>query len=207
MSSNVRKKLARFKKEASYCTLCRPHQLVCQDTSGKWAYPLFDRNMECRSGVLAIAEAPNYDDTYNLSKGYLTYDIETDPTGNFFRELLGTVDLKTSDVIITNSVLCLPTARNGKYPVSSRQISMCSTWISRLITEVNPKVVLTLGGKALEAIKKIERHNLALHSGAGKLHSWYGRHLLPLYHPSLLGRANRPAATQKRDIGVLKDVV
>ena len=207
MSSITRKKLAKFKKEASRCTLCRPHQLVHQDTSGKWAYPLFDKNIECRSGVLAIAEAPNYDDTFNARKGYLTYDIDTDPTGNFFRELLNTVGLKTSEVIITNSVLCLPAARNGKYPVSSIQASMCSAWISRLISEVNPKVVLTLGGKALEAIKKIERHSLTLSSGAGKLHRWNGRHLLPIYHPSLPGRANRPANMQKRDIQALKKVI
>ncbi|MDF1527392.1 MAG: uracil-DNA glycosylase family protein [bacterium] len=201
---SIKKQLTKFKDDASKCQICREAGLLYKHENGKWAYPLFDKNLECRSGVLAIAEAPNEKDTFDPKKSYLSYDIETDPTGNFFRELLHSVNLTVHDVIITNSVLCLPAAKNGKYPVSSRQISMCSTWVSRLISEVNPEVVLTLGGKALEAIKKIDRHSLTLSSGAGKMHSWYGRKLLPLYHPSLRGRANRKADLQKKDISVLK---
>lgn len=207
MNRGISKKLFRFELEAAKCTVCQDEGLIYQHSNGKWAYPLFDKNMECKSGVLAIAEAPNFDDTFDPKKGYLSYDVDTDPTGNFFRELLHSVNLTVHDVIITNSVLCLPEARNGKYPVSSKQTTMCSAWISRLIAEINPKVVLTLGGKALEAIKKIERHRLTLSSGAGKLHRWNGRHLLPLYHPSLLGRAKRPANMQKRDMGVLKNAI
>lgn len=204
MNKDVSKKLGSLKKEVSLCQACRDERLIYQHATGKWAYPLFDKNLDCKSGILAIAEAPNFDDTFDPKKGYLSYDIDTDPTGNFFRELLHSVNLTIHDVIITNSVLCLPAAKDGKYPVKSLQTSMWSTWISRLINEVNPKVVLTLGGKALEAIKKIELHSLILSSGAGKLHEWYGRHLLPLYHPSLLGRASRRADMQKMDIGVLK---
>jgi hypothetical protein len=45
----------------------------------------------CPSGVVLVAEAPNFPDTYDVDKGRITVDEETDPTGRFMRELLGPV--------------------------------------------------------------------------------------------------------------------
>jgi hypothetical protein len=45
-------------------------------------------------GVLVIGEAPNWDDTYDADKGYLTYDHDTDPTARFLRTLRTSTPLR-----------------------------------------------------------------------------------------------------------------
>ena len=49
---------------------------------------------------------------------------------------------------------------------------------------VDPAVVVTLGSVALDALKLISQHDLRLRESAGKIHSWEGRVLVPIYHPS-----------------------
>jgi len=49
---------------------------------------------------------------------------------------------------------------------------------------VDPQVVVTLGGVALEALKLINYHEFNLKNDAGKIRRWDGRVLVPLYHPS-----------------------
>ena len=196
--------IARFRSEASRCTLCREQGLLYQHEDGRWACPLFHRGSTCSSGIVVVAEAPNFDDTFDPDKQRLTYDAETDPTGRFARELFASVGLSPDDVLFTNSVLCLPAKQGDKFPVKAQQRNLCRPWLIRLIELVDPGVVVTLGGQALDAVGRIERHGLALKNGAGTLHDWYGRKLLPLYHPGRLGRLARSAEQQMRDIGVLR---
>jgi DNA polymerase len=49
---------------------------------------------------------------------------------------------------------------------------------------VNPRVIVTLGSVALEALKRIHYHELNLKEHAARIHSWQGRLLVPVYHPS-----------------------
>lgn len=83
------------------------------------------------------------------------------------------------------------------------QQDLCADWLSRFIDEADPEVVVAFGGKALEALGRLECHGLKLSESAGKLHPWRGRHLLALYHPGRLGRVTRPEAAQREDISVL----
>lgn len=52
------------------------------------ARALFGRFKVWKNGVLFLFEAPNWDDTFNDDKGYLTYDRETDRSGRFARQLM-----------------------------------------------------------------------------------------------------------------------
>ena len=54
----------------------------------------------------------------------------------------------------------------------------------RTIAIVNPKIVVTLGSVALEALKKIQSHELNLKEDAARIHDWNGKVLVPIYHPS-----------------------
>jgi uracil-DNA glycosylase len=45
-------------------------------------------------------------------------------------------------------------------------------------------VVVTLGSVALEALKRIQSHDLILKDAVGSIHEWNGRLLVPIYHPS-----------------------
>ena len=122
MPPAIVKKIDEFKKTAGKCVECRTFDLLHHDEQNGWAYPLFDEFSSCSSGIVVVSEAPNFDDTFNESKRRLTYDIQTDDTGNFTRELLESVGLKVSDVLFTNSVLCLPALnKDGKYKVSAKQ--------------------------------------------------------------------------------------
>jgi len=54
------------------------------------------------------------------------------------------------------------------------------------------------------ALNRIERHGLVLKHAAGRIHGWYGRKLLPLYHAGLLGRVSRNEAAQRADMRALR---
>ena len=192
-----------YREEASRCTTCREPGLIYRHADGRWAYPLFQKEGTCRSGVMLVLEAPNFDDTFDADKGRLTCEPETDPTGQFMSELLASVQLEPSDVLFTNCVLCLPAKKNGKFPVTATQRKLCRPWLVQLIDVLDPGVVGTVGGDALRAVGQIEPHGLTLKNDFGRLHDWLGRKLLPLYHPSRLGRVNRSAELQQEDIKAL----
>jgi DNA polymerase len=212
MTINHSQNLSLFRDTARGCVACRTSGLVHYDSELGWCRPLFDDGATCPSQVIVVAEAPNWDDTYNPTKGRLTYDIETDPTGNFTRDLFASVGLAPSDVLFTNSVLCLPAlvlSKDGKkkYPVYSPQMRNCSKWLQMAIDCCNAKVVVTLGGKALDAVNKLSGHPHLLQISVGKAHPWNNRLLFPLYHPSRLGCITRSRDQQIADIQPLKDIL
>ena len=212
MGSDVRlRQLSIFQSDARACTRCAQHDLLHVDEIHDLARPMVQRHPTGALGILVLGEAPNWDDTYDADKGYLTYDADTDPTGRFMRTLLieevGLTEAELGDVLFTNAVLCLPVEVSGKHRVTRRQIDLCSSWLVRLITDANVKVVVTMGATPLRALNGIERHRLTLRSGVGKMHAWFGRKLLPLYHAGLLGRVSRKAEQQRADIRPLREFV
>ena len=76
-----------------------------------------------------------------------------------------------------------------------------------MIEQVDPQVVVPLGGAALSALKLVEHHALVLAKAVAKSHAWHGRVLFPLYHPSNLGRVTRPTAQQIEDYRALRKVL
>ena len=189
-----------LQEEIRQCHRCRELGLIHQHETGRWAYPVLQNDPPLVVEVMGILEAPNASDTFDESKGHLTFDSETDPSGRFTRELFESVGIAPDAVLFTNTVLCLPARRGERHPVSAKQRSLCQTWLVKTIEAANPKVVVTFGQKALTALNRIERHSLTLRTGVGKLHEWFGRKLLPLYHPGLLGRISRSREQQLRDI-------
>lgn len=190
--------------QISSCIRCRDLGLLFQHEDGRWAYPILQKAPPATATLMAVLEAPNGSDTFDPDKGYLTFDYETDPSGRFTRELFESISVDPATVFFTNTVLCLPARKADRHPVSAKQGGLCREWLAQTITTVNPQVVITFGGKALHAVGSLERHGLILRTGAGKLHDWLGRKLLPLYHPGLLGRITRPADQQMHDISPLR---
>lgn len=201
--------LAAARREAAACIRCRGDSLIFRHDDSRWALPLFHRDTTCPSRVVMVAEAPNLADTFDLDKGRITVDAQTDPTGRFMRQLLESVGLASEDVLVTNTALCLPAKKAGKFPVVTPLAQNCRPWLERFILAANARVVVTWGRVALRGTHHIEPHKLGLRQGVGKLHPWFGRLLLPLYHPGLLARKHRSTAQQLEDIsclaGVLRD--
>ncbi len=169
------------------------------------ARPLFHEEGNLESDILFILEAPNYGDTFDPEKGRMTFGEDTDPTGRFFEECLREeVGMELEQTMVVNSVLCLPALKDGKYPVRPEQLRLCSTNLRSTIMNVDPRVVVTLGGAALRAVKNVESHGLALREAVAKPHQWFGRALFPLYHPSSLGRVSRSTDEQRADYKALQ---
>jgi DNA polymerase len=59
-------------------------------------------------------------------------------------------------------------------------------------------VVVTLGAKALDALRRIEPHPYTL-ADAGRPVPWRGRTLVPLYHPGPRALIHRPEPAQMED--------
>ena len=162
MSDDSRDPLQAFRMDAATCSICHDHGWLHSRSDGRRALPLFHLEASTRRRIVFVFEAPNLADTYDQDKGRMTCDPNTDPSGRFTFELLAHVGLSPRDVVFTNSVLCLPANRNGKFPVRHGQRMACLPWLRRLILDIDAKVVVTGGVHALNAVNRLERHPLKL---------------------------------------------
>ena len=190
---------SKFIESHKTCVRCREKNLL-----DSRSFPIFAKNTPQSFDILFILEAPNRDDTYNPLKGYLTVDPSTDPSGRFFYDLFcNELKFSIDDLFITNSVLCLPSERAGKFPVSVQQRTNCLSILQKMIDEFNPLIVCPIGTKALVATNGIYKHGLrTMAEAATKARPWYGRTLFPLFHTSLQARNprnGRPELQQRAD--------
>lgn len=183
---------------------CRDCHLAGSQIVDPDAYPIFGRFSPGMSDVLFILESPNFDDTFNPEKRFLTVGAQTDPSGQFLYELVTqTLRIPLHNLQVTNAVLCLPALRNGLRPVSSKQMHLCSSNLREQLEVLNPTVVVTLGGVALKALRLIDDHgHRRMMDAVGQRICWFGRWLVPLYHTGIksrIGRWGRSTVQQRED--------
>ena len=186
-------KLIESQSSCKVCaTSCSPSLLQ------EGARPLFGRFSPWEHGILFVFEAPNWADTFDLGKGYLTYDQETDPTGRFARVLMvEELGLSPMHFQVTNSVLCLPREKNGGFPVTAQQTKLCSAMVRDQINILDPAVVVPIGGQALKSLRYVAPHPLkSLAQAVASPTQWYDRWLFPVYHT---GRQARNGPTGRRE--------
>jgi DNA polymerase len=99
------------------------------------------------------------------------------PAGRFLNELLDSIQLKRSDVFITNVVKCRPPGNRDPLP---DEIAACNDYLQRQIAAINPPVIVTLG-----------RHSMAQFFGNEKISTIHGRArniggrlCIAMYHPA-----------------------
>ena len=158
--------------EAAGCTLC---PAMCER-----AAVLGELNGSLDARVLFIGEAPG-----RKGADRTRIPFSGDQSGKNFERFLSSIGLTRAEIFITSAALCNPRKPSGanRRP-SAGEISNCSGFLCRTIALINPQVIVTLGGVALDALKPIHYHELNLKEHAGKIHRWDGRLLVPLYHPS-----------------------
>src|SRR5216684_474155 len=141
---------------------------------------LSDLNGSLKARLMFIGEAPG-----RKGADRTRIPFSGDQSGKNFERFLASIGLKRSEIFITSAALCNPRKPSGanRRP-SAGEISNCSEFLRRTIALVNPQVVVTLGGVALDALKQVHYHELNLKEHAGEIHRWDGRLLVPLYHPS-----------------------
>ena len=168
-------------KKNAFENLCqRAHEcVVCPDLADKDAV-LGPGNGNINPRVFFVAEAPGRQGADRTRRPFWG-----DKSGENFQVLIDSISLDRSDTFITNSVMCSPRKPSGanRRPKQS-EIKNCSSFLKETIDLINPSVVVTLGTVALGAIEAIEPHGLKIKTAIRNGFDWYGRRLVPLYHPS-----------------------
>jgi len=170
-----RRKVRQFTRlvaEAAACVRC---PAMCER-----AAVLSKLNGGVNARVMFIGEAPG-----RKGADRTRVPFSGDQSGKNFDRFLESVGLARSEIFITSAALCNPrTATGANRRPTSAELRNCSDFLQRTIELIDPRVIVTLGGVALEALKSIESHQFTLRDDAAKLREWNGRTLVPLYHPS-----------------------
>ncbi len=147
--------------EASVCTKCD----LCK---GRTKAVPGEGNPQ--ASILFIGEGPGFNED-RQGRPFVG------PAGQFLDELLASINLKRSDVFITNVVKCRPPNNRDPEP---GEIAACSDYLDRQIAAINPAVIVTLG-----------RHSMAKFFGSEKVSVIYGRArridgrvCIAMYHPA-----------------------
>ena len=158
--------------EAANCTRCPS---MC----GRSAV-LSELNGSIHSRVMFIGEAPG-----RKGADRTRVPFSGDQSGVNLDRFLKSIDLRREQIFITSAALCNPRTESGANRRPTRkELSNCSEFLGRTIKLVDPRIVVTLGSVALEALKRIHYHELSLKENAAQIHEWNGRVLVPIYHPS-----------------------
>ena len=165
---------------------------------------LSERNGSPDARVMFIGEAPG-----RKGADRTRVPFSGDQSGANFDRYLNSIDLTREQIFITSAALCNPRAESGanRRP-SQKELANCSTFLRRTIALIDPRVIVTLGSVALEALKRIHYHELSLKDSAATVQSWNGRVLVPIYHPSpQVLASHRREAEQLQDYQVVARAV
>jgi uracil-DNA glycosylase len=183
-------------KDAAGCTLC---PAMC----GRSAV-LSERNGSTEARVMFIGEAPG-----RKGADRTRVPFSGDQSGANFDRYLDSINLTREKIFITSAALCNPRSESGanRRP-TQKELKNCSSFLQRTIEIVNPRVIVTLGSVALEALKRIQYHELNLKESAAQIQSWNDRVLVPIYHPSpQVLASHRREAEQLHDYQVVAKAV
>src|SRR5690349_9239037 len=180
-------------KEAAGCTRC---PAMC----GRSAV-LSELNGSPDARVMFIGEAPG-----RKGADRTRIPFSGDQSGANFDRFLNSIGLTRKEIFITSAALCNPRSESGaNRKPSQKELANCSDFLRRTIDVVDPRVIVTLGSVALEALKRIQYHELNLKESAARIHSWNDRVLVPIYHPSpQVLASHRREAEQLQDYQVVQ---
>src|SRR5690348_8391338 len=99
------------------------------------------------------------------------------PAGQFLEELLESINLRRSDVFITNVVKCRPPNNRDPLP---EEIKACDEYLDRQIAAIKPQVVVTLGRFSMAKFFGSEKIS-AIHGRARKKDGYI---CIAMYHPA-----------------------
>ncbi len=186
MSTDAVERLDELRAEALACTACRLSEGRTQVVFG-------DGNPE--ADVVFVGEAPGQRE-----------DEQGVPfvgrSGQLLDQLLGEVGLERTDVYIANVVKCRPPNNRDPRP---DEIEACKGYLSEQLQLIDPKVVVTLGNFSSKLLLKTET---GITRVRGTAYEWWGRHLVPTFHPAAALRGSAQVLEDMRyDFGLIRDAV
>ena len=158
MSNDI---LAKIAQEVSVCTKC-----ILQH-SRKHAVP---GEGPKNAVIMFIGEGPGFHEN-EQGRPFVG------AAGKFLDELLAGINLKRSEVFITNVVKCRPPGNRDPLP---EELEACSDYLERQIQAVNPQVIVTLGRYSMARFMP----NAKISSVHGQAVQVRGRLVVPMYHPA-----------------------
>lgn len=151
--------------------------------------------------IMFIGEAPG-----RLGADDTGIPFHGDQAGNNFESLLNFVGINRADIFITNAVLCNPKDAHGNNATPDREeIRNCSNFLLKQIKLLNPPLIATLGATALKALSHLFPHDLTLKNNVRTKNQWFGRFLIPLYHPGQRAMVHRSMGNQRSDYQFLAE--
>ena len=176
-----------LEKKAASCRLCPK---LADETA-----ILSSANGSLDASIFFIAEAPG-----RFGARRTGVPFQGDRSGDNFEVLLKHIGLIRSEVFITNAVLCNPLVDGNNRRPSAKEIKNCTSFLKESLDIIRPKVVVTLGTVALNAINQLLSTRFELSQNVAQSISMPNFKLFPLYHPSpRVTNWKRPMAQQKKD--------
>ena len=190
---NKRKLFKELAAEAAACTRC---PAMCGRTA-----VLSELNGSPDARVMFVGEAPG-----RKGADRTRVPFSGDQSGANLDRFLSSINLTRQEIFITSAALCNPRSETGaNRKPTQKELGNCSSFLRRTIELVDPRVIVTLGSVALEALKRIQYHELSLKTAAAQIHAWNERVLVPIYHPSpQVLASHRREAEQLADYQIVK---
>jgi DNA polymerase len=120
--------------------------------------------------------------------------------GKFLDELLTSINLKRSEVFITNVVKCRPP---GNRDPQADELSACNEYLERQIQAINPKVIVTLGRFSMTRFLP----NAKISNVHGQAMQIKGRLVVAMYHPAAALHQRSLKATIEADFARLPELI
>jgi len=123
-------------------------------------------------------------------------------SGELLEQLLGEIGLVRDDVYIGNVVKCRPPKNRDPRP---DEIESCKGYLRTQLQLIEPKVVVTLGNFASKLLLRTDTGITRLR---GTAYEWWGRFLVPTYHPAAALRGSaRVLAEMREDFVTIQAVI
>ena len=120
--------------------------------------------------------------------------------GKFLDDLLGKINMKRTDVFITNVVKCRPPGNRDPLP---EELESCSDYLERQIQAINPKVIVTLGRYSMARFLP----NAKISDVHGQAMRVRGRLIVPMYHPAAALHQGSLKPVIERDFALLPELI
>jgi DNA polymerase len=158
---NPAEELEKVAQEARVCTKCE------LQFSRKLAVP---GEGPVNADIMFIGEGPGFHEN-EQGRPFVG------AAGKLLDELLAKINMKRSDVFITNVVKCRPPGNRDPQP---DEINACSDYLERQMEAIKPKVIVTLGRHSLGRFLP----NAKISDVHGQAKRVKGRLVVAMYHPA-----------------------
>lgn len=177
MTDDAVAELKQLGKVAAICTDCKLSQSRTHVVFG---------DGDPKADLMFIGEGPGFhEDQQGLPF--------VGPSGNLLEALLGEIGLKRGDVYIANVVKCRPP---GNRDPQTEEIDACKGYLRKQLELIQPRVVVTLGNFSTKLLLKTSQ---GITKMRGNAYPWWGRQLVPTYHPAAALRGTERITEQIRE--------